>query len=119
MVSLEQLSGLGNRGGQVLAGPPAEVRADDIELEAGKRRSHLAEANGRHRDLEILVLPPLPAEEEIDCPAGRHVPRRFDPGQQTGDFMRPPGTPCCQIGIECPGVGHVPADASHDAGKTM
>jgi hypothetical protein len=51
---------------------------DDEELEAGERLGDLVEAAVGDGDLEILVLPPVAAQEQVDRPAGGDVPGCLD-----------------------------------------
>lgn len=69
-------------GGQGLQGavvresqvPSHEVSTDDRLLRA------------QDRDVEILVIPCLPAQPEIDRPAARDPPSRGQPGEQTSSI---------------------------------
>ena len=70
-----------------------DASRDDVEVELAEGRGHLVEPVGRDRDLEILVLAPLAAEEEVDRPAGRHVPRRVHPAEPACGILRRPGLP--------------------------
>ena len=54
-------------------GPPV---ANDERLQLGQRPADGAELVRRHADPEVLVLPRLPALEEVERPAGEHVPGR-------------------------------------------
>ena len=76
------------------------VGAHDVELEPFEGGDNLLEALGRHRDLEVLVLAALLAEEELEGPAGRDVPRSLDSREPPRDLFRMPGLPLHEVGIE-------------------
>jgi hypothetical protein len=80
------------------------VRADDEDLEVAQRGNDLHEARSRNRDLEVLVLPPLAAEEQVDRPPGRDIPRHVDVGEERRHALRAPGIPF--VGVV---VNHVDA----------
>ena len=85
--------------------PRAAVR--DEELEPAKPLGDLGEPLSGHADLEILVLPALPAEEEVDRPAGGDVPRCLHAREQFSHLIGPPCVPEAQVGLERPGVGRI------------
>jgi len=79
-----------------------QIAVGDEELECGQPLGDLREPHSGDGDLEILVLTPLLAEEEVDRPAGRDVPRRLHAGQPLGHLLRPPRVPECEVGLERP-----------------
>jgi hypothetical protein len=89
----EPVAGLGERRRLVRA-------CDDEDLEPGKDVDDFVEPRVGYRDLEVFVLPMLAAEEEVDRPAGRDVPRRLDCGQELSDRLGPPGVPLRDVGVE-------------------
>ena len=77
---------------------------DHVDLEAGERGDELVERPRGDRDLEILVLPPLPAEEEVDPPAGDDAPRRLHAGEPVGDLLGPPRVPAVRVELGAAGA---------------
>src|SRR6266536_1685433 len=73
---------------------------DDQDLETGERFRDLVEAGVRHRDLEVFVLAPPPAEEEIDRPAGCDIPRNANVLEQTRDLLRAPRVPLRNVRVD-------------------
>src|SRR5581483_11865885 len=58
------------------------VRSEDVR--------ELVEARVRNGDLEVVVLPALAAEEEVDRPTGRDVPGEVDVREKLRDLLGPP-----------------------------
>ena len=84
---------------------PGPRHARREELEPGEGVEDLAELVARDGDLEVLVLAPLPAEAEVDRPAGGDVPRRLDLSEQPRGLLGPPGIPLGHVGLERRGNG--------------
>jgi hypothetical protein len=81
-------------------GYPELVRADGPEFVPSEDFDDFGGPLARNRDLEIVVLPALAAEKQIDRPAGRDVPGRFHVRQALGDLAGLPGVPLREVGLE-------------------
>ncbi len=80
-----------------------QISVRDEELEPRESRSDPAELLPRNGNLEIFVLSSLLTEEELDRPAGSHIPRCPNSLEQSSHLLRTPGVPKREVGFERPG----------------
>ena len=80
-----------------------------MEVHVAERGCDLAEAVRGHPDLEILVLPALRAEEEVERPAGGDIPRHVDATEPARDILGRPGIPLGVVGVHRPSLPLRPA----------